>query len=340
MLAEVVREVTIVVFFPQALALEKLPQPASLIRFLRAPQLEKAAILGLPRFLLAVRSARALRHLSVSMVYSAHRSLVSTLRQLGSGLSKLDLSCVVKDVSDYNLPPPKCPMSLFHADGWNELITSCPNLKHLHICCYHLAPSRVSLLISRLPSLTSMSLSSPAQYEMWELSEEDIAALRGLENVSLDNVSGGMRVVSRVGAPVTSVTYIHEDEACVTGEIANCPRVSQATIQMKYSELPNCKNVLPQLPPLTSLTVLLEIGVFFDNVKGAVIQVIHILRIDSHPLKQITLKSRVTRFEWISRKKEMTRIRRTALRHGAFLTYEELRSGSGSIDCKINLVEG
>lgn len=297
-----------------------------LLRLLRAPQLQKAHIPGISAFLCAIRSSTSLRALSVAMCLCAHKSLLLTLRHLGPSLSFLTLICGNGDLTTRSPSLPNCPMLLCNANASGNLVSLCPNLKHLNLNCPHIPPSTISSVVYRIPSLLCMDVISPE--ETIDLSEEDIAALSGLDSVCMENISGGLQVAGRIGSAITGVSCLVEDNLDAPLELVKCPRVRSARLRISLKELKRFTNVVSKLPMLRALTFALrgrhERKVTFEEIKDAAIQAKKILRNCTFPVLTVLLDCAVFPNVWLSRKAEMTKISSLVADEGTELSYTEL----------------
>lgn len=318
-----------------------------LLRLLRKAKVERASVPGIDIFLCALKRSESLRHLAITGGFS-HTSLIRNLHHIGPSLSSLHLTCDEKYFQQWDMGSPTCPIECFHAQGWIDVTTSCPNLKHLHLSCRHIEPDTVSLLVHKLPSLASIGVGSPALCRLLDVSEEDIVTLCSLEDVSLENVSGGLELASRIGKSITGFVYTCrpedklDDEFDLAQELVKYPRLSSLGLKLSRAELYTLITVIPQLRKLTSLTIVLEWGLFFEEIRDTVIRAIKILRIHRHPEAHVNLRCTVSQFETEDIDERLLRICSIAADEGGKFTYAEDLSDSysdvNSIECKITLV--
>lgn len=318
-----------------------------LLRLLRKAKVESASVPGIDIFLSALKRSESLRHLAITGGFD-HNSLVRNLHHMGPSLSSLNLSCDEMYFAQFEMQSPTCPIKYFHEQGWIDVTTSCPNLKNLHLSCRHIQPNTVSLLAGKLPSLASVGVGSPAVWRLLDVSEEDIVALCSFENVTLENVSGGLQLASRIGKSISGFVYTCRDEDQLdhefdlAQELVKYPRLSSLGVKLSRAELNTLITVIPLLPKLISLTIVLEWGMFYEEIRDTVLRAINILRIHSHPEAHVNLRFTISQFEADDIDERMVKIGSIVADEGGKLTYMELPmdcdSVGGCIECKVVLV--
>lgn len=246
-----------------------------LITLLSAPQLTSASIPCVIPFLIAIRRSKVLESLVVKMRSCSYRSLVCTLKQVGSSLRKLEVTCNEKDASKCSPPSFDCPMSLCDTNGSGIVTTFCPNLKQLRLSCSHIQPATISFLVKHLPSLETISWTSAYGLFM-DISDDDIESLRELSGVSLVNVPGGLQLVSRVSRFIASL-FFYVKAADTVPQIVKCPRLSLIDVLKGVEGLRNWIQVLPKLPRLRRLYIEMSPNLPFRDMEDATMTVMKIV---------------------------------------------------------------
>lgn len=123
-----------------------------------------------------------------------------------------------------------------------------------------------------------MKLCCSSESGSTDLSGDDIVALRRLDRVTLENISGGARIVPRVGKPVVAVTYMKSDDLDAALELVNCPHVWQVTLAMSTEEMKRFTRIVPQLPRLRSVVLTISPALSFKDVEDVVMEAVKILR--------------------------------------------------------------
>lgn len=300
------------------------------VRMLRGTRLEKVTIPGMRAFLDALRDAEDLRDLCVHMRICSRRSLLNTLRRRGASLSSLALECGERNVASCNPSSNKCPMSFCLGSGPDFLTSLCPNLKELVLKCPHIPPYLTAFLVDKLPLLESIGVCSP--FEIIDLSTDDIAALRGLARVRLGNISGGVRVATRLGKPVISLTYNHPDDLGAAYELLNCPQLCEIDVEMTIEEMRSFTETAQRLPNLRSAILRLLSDLSFKDVEDVARDAVKILRICNEPNAHIFLECRVPQYEG-DFKEELGKIKSKMAKEGTKIVF--LRDWKDPFACGI-----
>lgn len=292
---------------------------SAMLRLLQAPAVTRTEIPGINAFVIALRQAKSLTSLMVHVRRSSHRSLLCTLKQKGQSLCKLELLC--HECSRF-VHDSRCLAKLFKKGGWGKLANLCPSVKEVSIDCGKLPPSTISTVVNGLPQLTAARVSSSGICNV-SLSERDILALRRLDSVDLQNISGGIREVVRVGTSVIRVALVEAVTSNVVRELVQCTRVRSFAARMGVEEMKTLTDIVRHLPSLTELRVLLGCRTTFNEIQSAASQAVKILRVPKHPLEVVSLGAQVAAADWHSPTEQMDRLSVAVAGDGGKATFSE-----------------
>lgn len=280
-----------------------------IVQLLSAPQLQKVHIPAISTFLFALRGCTSLRVLSLDMRICDPHSLVFILRHLGTSLGFLGLTCGNAGKTKGTESEPNCPMNLCKKNLSGTLGALCPNLKHLRIRCPHIQARTASSIFARVPGIRGMDIMGSDG--VIDLCDEDIAALRKLDNVCVENVANCVNTASRIGNAVTSF-FMEGNDLENIDELVKCPRLQSVRIRMHISDVKRFADVASGLNMLKYMSVLLrgsdEKKVTFAEIKDAAIETKQVLRRTTSPICTAILECAVFPSDWMERTPEMTKI--------------------------------
>lgn len=226
-------------------------------------------------------------------------------------------------------------MSLCSGSESDNVISFCPNLDRLILRCCHIQPSTVSFLGDGLEYLDTIDVGNCSG--IIDLSEEDIAALQTIDLVFLENISGGMRVISEIGTSVVSVKQLYPDKPSAFLDIVNCQNLMVVWLQMRLGEVKKFLDLHEKLPDLQVTNVkILEPGVKFEDIEDVALHTLKTLRLWNCP--EFCLVFPIFILDLLSIDKEMNKIKSKIIERGGLFSFAMLQDGSpGACACDIYL---